>query len=113
MNSTGIGEHTAPPAPTAIPTTDGAATSMPPRVLTVKAFGVPLGHSRLNELVEKVTASLKLTVMLVFTATLVAPLVGTVVVTAGVCSAVGMTRASKRARRHVASCSGQRTKDAL
>ena len=40
MNSTGIGEDTAPPAPTALPTTDGAATSMPPRVLTVKAFGI-------------------------------------------------------------------------
>jgi len=40
MNSTGIDEDTAPPAPTAMPTTDGAATSMPPRVLTVKAFGI-------------------------------------------------------------------------
>ncbi len=40
MNSTGIDEDTAPPAPTAMPTTDGTATSMPPRVLTVKAFGI-------------------------------------------------------------------------
>jgi len=40
MNSTGIGEDTAPPAPTAMPTTDGGAPSMPPRVLTVTAFGI-------------------------------------------------------------------------
>jgi len=40
MNSTGIGEDIAPPTATAMPTTDGAATSMPPRVLMVKAFGI-------------------------------------------------------------------------
>ena len=40
MNSTGIVEDSAPPAPTAMPTADGAATSVPPRVLTVKAFGI-------------------------------------------------------------------------
>ena len=40
MNSTGIGEDTAPPPPTAMPTTDGGAPSMPPRVLTVTAFGI-------------------------------------------------------------------------
>ena len=40
-----------------------------PEPLTEKVFGVPLGHWRVNELVEKVTFSLKLTVMFVFTAT--------------------------------------------
>src|SRR5438105_302354 len=65
----------------------GSSTAwLVPEPLTEKVFGVPLGHSRLNELVEKVTGSLKLIVMLVFTATFVAPLVGTVVVTAGAVS---------------------------
>src|SRR5947208_15986392 len=65
----------------------GSSTAwLVPEPLTVKVFGVPLGHWRVNELVEKVTASLKLTVMLVFTATLVAPLVGTVVMTNGAVS---------------------------
>lgn len=39
MNSTRIGD-TAPHALTAVPTSDGAATSTPPRVLAVKAFGI-------------------------------------------------------------------------
>ena len=40
MNSTATGENTAPPARTPTPTTAAAGTSMPPRVLTVKAFGI-------------------------------------------------------------------------
>src|SRR5207247_9801896 len=62
-----------------------------PEPLTEKLFGVPLGHSRLNELVEKVTGSLKLTVMFVFTAMLVAPFAGDVVVPDGAMS-VGWTK---------------------
>src|SRR2546421_13095308 len=65
----------------------GSSTAwLVPEPVTVDVLGVPLGHWRLNELVEKVTASLKLIVMLVFTATFVAPFVGTVVVTAGAVS---------------------------
>src|SRR5947207_637949 len=70
-----------------------------PEPLTVKVFAVPLGHSRLNELVEKVTASLKFTVMLVFTATFVAPFVGTVVVTAGAVS-FGVTKTGNSVAVH-------------
>src|SRR5438876_9313099 len=55
----------------------------PGEPLTVKLLGVPLGHSRLNELVETVTDSSKLIVMFVLTATFVAPFAGDVVVTAG------------------------------
>src|SRR5436190_1757285 len=51
--------------------------------LTLKLFGVPLGHSRLNELVETVTDSLKVTVMFVLVATWVAPLAGDVLSTDG------------------------------
>jgi hypothetical protein len=58
-----------------------------PEPLTEKVFGVPVGHWRVNELVEKVTFSLKLIVMFVFTATLVAPFVGDVVFTDGAASA--------------------------
>src|SRR5213080_747486 len=85
----------------------GSSTAwLVPEPLTVKLFAVPLGHSRLNELVEKVTASLKLTVMLVFTATLVAPLVGTVVVTAGAVS-FGVTKTGNSVELH---CEGLVTK---
>ena len=62
-----------------------------PEPLTAKVFAVPLGHSRLNELVEKVTGSLKLTVMFAFTATWVAPFAGDVVVTDGAWS-FGLTK---------------------
>src|SRR5919199_1415047 len=56
-----------------------------PEPLDEKLFGVPLGHWRVNELSEKVTASVNLIVMFVFTATLVAPFAGVVplVATAG------------------------------
>ena len=54
-----------------------------PEPLTEKVFGVPLGHWSVNELVEKVTASLKVTVMFVLTATWVAPFAGDVVFTDG------------------------------
>src|SRR5437867_3096738 len=59
-----------------------------PEPLTVKLFAVPFGHSSENELVEKVTGSLKLTVMFVFTATWVAPSAGEVLVTEGAASEV-------------------------
>src|SRR5947207_1193263 len=59
-----------------------------PEPLTEKLFEVPLGHSSVNELVEKVTGSLKFTTMFVFTATWSAPLVGEVLLTAGAASAV-------------------------
>src|ERR1051325_1011318 len=59
-------------------------------VLRLKLFAVPVGHSRLNELVDTVTDSLKLTVMLELVPTWVAPFVGDVVVTDGAWSK-GMT----------------------
>src|SRR5438093_1228657 len=78
----------------------GSSTAwLVPDPLTVKVFGVPLGHWRLNELVEKVTASSKLIVMFVFTATLVAPFVGTVVVTAGAVS-FGVTKTGNSVAVH-------------
>src|SRR5215207_3997756 len=55
---------------------------------TVNVFALPPQVS-VKELVETVTDSLKLTTMFVFTATLVAPFAGTVVVTAGGASAGG------------------------
>src|SRR5215217_3036885 len=55
---------------------------------TLNVFALPPQVS-VNELVETVTDSLKLTTMFVFTATLVAPFAGTVVVTAGGASAGG------------------------
>src|SRR5205085_9852619 len=57
-----------------------------PEPVTVKVFGVPLGHWRVNEPVENVTAWLTFPAMFVFTATLVAPFAGDVVVTAGAVS---------------------------
>ena len=51
--------------------------------LSVYASGVPVGHSRLNELVDAVTCSEKLTVTVDVVATPVAPFVGTVLDTVG------------------------------
>src|SRR5437763_9359743 len=59
-----------------------------PEPLTPKLSGVAVGHSSENELDEKVTGSLKLTVMFVFTATCSAPSAGDGVVTDGAASAV-------------------------
>src|SRR5436190_1212335 len=56
--------------------------------LTEKLAGVPVGHSRVNELVVAVTGSLKVTVMFVFAATSVAPSAGEWLVTAGAESVV-------------------------
>jgi hypothetical protein len=61
--------------------------AVPGEPLTVKVLGVPVGHSRLNELVETVTDSLKVTTMFALTATLVAPFAGEVVLTDGAASA--------------------------
>src|SRR5437762_5981204 len=60
----------------------------PGEPLTEKLSGVPVGHSRVNELLLTVTDSLKLRTMFVFTATCVAPSAGDVVVTDGAASAV-------------------------
>src|ERR671928_223484 len=60
----------------------------PGEPLTVKLFGVPVGHSSENELVVAVTGSLKFTTMFVFTATWSAASAGEVVVTDGPASAV-------------------------
>src|ERR671939_498222 len=49
-----------------------------PEPLTEKDFGVPVGHWRVNELVEEATGSLNLIVMFVLTATWVAPFAGVV-----------------------------------
>src|SRR5438034_7789502 len=59
----------------------------PGEPLTVKLSGVPVGHSRVNELPDAVTGSLKLTTTFVFTATWVAPSAGDVLVTEGAASA--------------------------
>src|SRR5690242_1199987 len=59
-----------------------------PEPLTEKASDVAVGHSSVNELVEKVTGSLKLTTTFVLTATWSAPSAGEVVVTDGAASAV-------------------------
>ena len=72
----------------------------------MKLFGVPLGHSRLNELAEKVTASLKSTVMFALTATFVAPLAGEVADTAGAAS-FGPTKTGNSLAVH---CAGEVTK---
>src|SRR5947209_5203299 len=60
----------------------------PGEPLTVKLSGVPVGHSSVNELVEAMTGSLKLTTTFVFTATWVAASAGDVLVTDGAASAV-------------------------
>src|SRR2546423_10078339 len=62
-----------------------------PEPLTEKVLGVPFGHWRVNELVEKVTGSLKFTVMFVLTATWSAPFAGDVVLTVGAWS-FGVTK---------------------
>src|SRR5690242_20576284 len=59
-----------------------------PEPLAEKLSGVAVGHSSVNELFEKVTGSLKLIVMFVFTATWSALSAGEVVVTDGAASAV-------------------------
>src|SRR5436305_9712546 len=56
--------------------------------VTVKATGVPVGHSSLKAEAVTLTGSLKLIVTVVFGLTLVAPLAGVVVVTAGAASVV-------------------------
>src|SRR5918912_992999 len=63
-------------------TVGSSVIAVPGEPLTVKVFELPPQIS-VNELVVTVTDSLKLTTMFAFTATLVAPLVGEVVVTAG------------------------------
>src|SRR5437764_15428516 len=60
----------------------------PGEPLTVKLFGVPLGHSSVNELPEAVTASLKLTTIVRSTATCVAACAGQLLVTDGAASGV-------------------------
>src|SRR5215204_5296559 len=59
--------------------------------LSVKAWGVPAGHSTENEPVVALTGSVKLTVMLEFGATPFAPFAGAVVVTAGPSSTLIVT----------------------
>ena len=76
-----------------------------PEPLALNVFGVPLGHWRVNELVVNVTASLKLIVMFVFTATWSAPLVGDVVFTDGAVSA-GPTKTGNSLEVH---CEGSVT----
>src|SRR3954470_19561592 len=51
--------------------------------VTVNATGVPVGHSSLNAVPVTFTGSLKFTVTVALSATPVAPLVGTVLVTEG------------------------------
>src|SRR5437762_4023711 len=60
----------------------------PGEPLTEKLFGVPVGHSSVNELPDAVTGSLKFTTMFVFTATWSAPSAGEVLLTDGAASAV-------------------------
>src|SRR5437879_5637383 len=60
----------------------------PGEPLTLKASGVPVGHSIVNELPVAVTGSLKLMSMFVLRATSVAPSAGLVLVTDGAASAV-------------------------
>src|SRR5919199_619439 len=60
----------------------------PGEPLTLNAFDVPVGHSIVNELPVAVTASLKLTTMLLFRSTSVALSAGEVVVTDGAASCV-------------------------
>ena len=67
--------------------------------LTVKLFGVPLGHSRLNELDDTVTDSLKLTTTFASTATWVAPFAGDVLVTDGAWS-FGLTKTGNSEDEH-------------
>src|SRR5918911_2423503 len=78
-----------------------------PEPLDEKFFGVPLGHWRVNELSEKVTASVNLIVMFVFTATWVAPFAGVVpfVATAGAWS-FGVTKTGNSFEVH---CEGEVT----
>src|SRR5947208_640525 len=70
-----------------------------PEPLTEKVLGVPLGHWSVNELVVNVTASLKLIVMFVLTATCVAPFAGEVVLTDGAASA-GPTKTGNSVELH-------------
>ena len=56
--------------------------------LSAYVFGVPTGHSIVNELVVAATLSLKLTVIVASVVTPVAPLVGVVVNTLGAASVV-------------------------
>src|SRR5438874_1494790 len=58
----------------------------PGEPLTLKASGVPVGHSIVNELPVAVTGSLKLMSMFVFFATSVAPSAGEVLETLGAAS---------------------------
>jgi hypothetical protein len=55
---------------------------------SVYVFGVPVGHSSVNELVVALTDSLKFTVIVALVATFVAAFVGVVVVTEGAASTV-------------------------
>src|SRR5438270_11703360 len=61
----------------------------PGEPLTEKLSLVLVGHSRVKELPEAVTGSLKLTTMFVFTATCVAASAGEVLVTDGAASEIG------------------------
>src|SRR2546423_12785558 len=70
----------------------------PGEPLTLKLFGVPVGHSSVNELPDAVTGSLKLTTMFVFTATWVAASAGDVLVTQGAASAGGEPKTEVGAR---------------
>ena len=64
-------------------------------LITVKPIGDPLGHSNENVAAEPMsTGSLKLTTRLLLTATLLAPLAGVVVVTAGAASTLKATTKS-------------------
>ena len=56
--------------------------------VTVKAMGVPAGHSSLNAVPVTLTASSKFTVTVLLSATLVAAFAGVVLVTSGAVSAV-------------------------
>src|SRR5438552_14447625 len=75
----------------------------PGEPLTVKLFAVPLGHSRLNELVVALTDSLKVTVAFAFTATCVAPFAGDVLSTEGA-SSLGVTKTGNSLEVH---CDGE------
>src|SRR5438046_1765641 len=78
-----------------------------PESVTAKVSGVPVGQSSENELVVAFTGSLKVTVMLLFAATLVAPFAGVVplVATAGAWS-FGVTKTGNSVAVH---CDGEVT----
>src|SRR6266516_4929388 len=76
-------EQTVPPGRSLV---GSSVIEEPGEPLTEKLFGVPVGHSSVNELPLAVTGSLKLTTMFVFTATWAAPAAGLVLLTLGAAS---------------------------